>query len=47
MGCKGQHDKIENILLYGDNAFIRSVNKAILNETINFIKSTKRFDKES
>ena len=40
-------DKIEHILLYGDNAFKRTVNKGILIETINFIKSTKRFDKES
>ena len=40
-------DKIEKIIIYSDNAFIRSINKAILQETINFIKSTKRFDKES
>ena len=36
--------KIVKILLFGDEAFVPSVNKFILNETIRYIKRTKRFD---
>ena len=37
-------DVVTKILLYGDNALSTSSNTLILNSTIDYIISTKRFD---
>ena len=39
------HDELLQILLYGSHKFSSSVNNKILSQTIEFLESTKRFDK--